>query len=70
MDIQASLVGHPLERERLIEGMVEGIKGDLQHNCMGRSAPGRLARAIQLADQADLKVPKLREIHAQHSNNE
>ena len=69
MDIQAWLVGHHLERERLIEGMVEGIKGDLHHKCMGRSAPGRLARAIQHADQADLKVPKLREIQAQkHSH--
>lgn len=68
MDIQAWLVGHHLERERLLEGMVEGIKGDLQHKCMGRSAPGRLARAIQYADQADLKVPKLREIYAQQSS--
>lgn len=69
MDVQAWLVGHPLERERLIEGMVDGIKGDLQHKCMGRSAPGRLARAIQYADQADLKVPKLREIHGRQSND-
>ncbi|NNF95746.1 MAG: hypothetical protein HKM94_02315, partial [Halobacteria archaeon] len=69
MDIQAWLVGHHLERERLIEGIVEGIKGDLQHKCMGRSAPGRLARAIQYADQAELKVPKLREIHVQQSND-
>ena len=68
MDIQAWLVGHHLERERLIEGMVEGIKGDLHHKCMGRSAPGRLARAIQYADQADLKVPKLRDIQAQQQN--
>ena len=49
--------------------MVEGIKGDLQHKCMGRSAPARLARAIQQADQAGLKVPKLREIQAQTQNN-
>jgi ketopantoate reductase len=69
LDIQAWLVGHHLERERLIEGMVEGIKGDLQHKCMGRSAPGRLARAIQFADEADLKVPKLREIQSQQSND-
>jgi len=69
MDIQAWLVGHHLERERLIEGMVEGIKGDLQHKCMGRSAPIRLARAIQHADQAGLKVPKLREIQTQQKNH-
>jgi len=69
MDIQAWLVGHHLERERLIEGMVEGIKGDLHHKCMGRAAPGRLARAVQHADQADLKVPKLREILAQQHSH-
>jgi len=69
MDIQAWLVGHHLERERLIEGMVEGIKGDLQHKCMGRSAPIRLARAIQHADQAGHQVPKLREIQTQQKNH-
>ena len=67
MDIQAWLVGHHLEREKLIEGMVEGIKGDLEHKCMGRSAPARLARAIGFADEAKLKVPRLREIQQQHS---
>lgn len=69
MDIQAWLVGHHLERDRLIEGMVEGIKGDLQHKCMGRSAPDRLARAIRFADEAGLMVPQLREIHAQQSDS-
>ncbi len=69
MDIQAWLVGHHLDRERMIEGMVEGIKGDLHHKCMGRSAPARLARAVQYADQADLKVPKLREIQAQQQHH-
>ena len=63
MDIQEWLTGHKHDRERLIQGMVEGIKGDLEHKCMGRSAPGRLARAIGHADEAGLSVPKLREIH-------
>jgi len=64
MDIQAWRVGHHLDRERLIEGMVEAIQGDLQHRCKGRSAPARLARAIAQADEAGLKVPKPREIYA------
>lgn len=63
IDIQTWLTGSTHDREKLIEGMVEGIKGDLQHKCMGRSAPGRLARAISHADEAGLAVPKLREIH-------
>jgi hypothetical protein len=65
MDIQAWLVGHHLDRERLMEGLEEGIRGDLQHKCKGRTAPARLTRAIQQADEAGLKVPKLREINMQ-----
>ncbi|UCE88211.1 MAG: hypothetical protein JSW10_07505 [Pseudomonadota bacterium] len=64
MDVQAWLVGHHLERERLVDGMVEAIQGDLQHKCMGRSAPARLTRAIGHADEAELKVARLREIYA------
>ena len=63
IDIQEWLTGNKHDREKLIAGMVEGIKGDLEHNCMGRSAPGRLARAIGHADEAGLAVSKLREIH-------
>jgi len=64
MDIQASLVGHELDREKLIAGFKRGIDGDPEHMCMGRSAPGRLARAIEQADAAGLEVKKLREINA------
>jgi hypothetical protein len=66
MDIQAWLVGHELDRQKLIDGLVEGINGDLEHMCMGRSAPGRLKRALGFADEAGLAVPKLREIFQQH----
>ena len=62
MDIQATLVGHELDRDNLILGFKEGIDGDLAHMCMGRSAPGRLARAIEQADNQNLDVPKLRDI--------
>lgn len=62
MDIQASLVGHKLDRNNLISGFKAGIDGDLEHMCMGRSAPGRLARAIEQADAAGIKVDKLKEI--------
>ncbi len=65
MDIQFKLIGNELERDQLIAGMVEGIAGDLQHKCMGRSAPARLARALQHADQFGLAVPRLRAIAQQ-----
>ena len=66
MDIQATLVGHDLDREKLIKGFEAGIDGDHEHMCMGRSAPGRLARAIEIADKAGLEIKKLRAIHKEH----
>ena len=66
IDIQESLTGNKFDREKLIEAMVEGIKGDLEHKCMGRSAPARLTRAIEQADEAGLEVKKLREIQLQN----
>jgi hypothetical protein len=62
--IQFQLIGRGLDRDRLIAGMVEGIQGDLQHQCMGRSAPVRLRRNLALADGFGLAVPRLREIAA------
>jgi hypothetical protein len=64
MDIQDWLTGTQFDRAKLIEGMVEGIQGDLEHKCMGRSAPARLKRNLGFADEAGLAVPKLREISA------
>lgn len=64
MDIQSWLVGKALDREKIIAGLVKAINGDLEHKCMGRSAPARLSRAVELADEAGLAVPKLRSILA------
>ncbi len=63
MDIQSTLVGHELNRDELIKGLKKGIDGDHEHMCMGRSAPARLQRALELADQAGLTVHKLKEIN-------
>ena len=62
IDIQQWLVAKSFDREKLIQGMVDGIQGDLAHMCMGRSAPGRLARNLGFADEAGLAVPTLRAI--------
>lgn len=62
MDIQATLVNSELDREKLLAGFKKGIDGDHEHMCMGRSAPARLQRAIEIADQAGLDIAKLREI--------
>jgi len=63
IDLQEWLTNSSFKRARLIEGFVEGINGDLEHMCMGRSAPARLSRAIALADEAGLAVPRMREIY-------
>lgn len=65
MDIQDWLTDSTHEREGLIKGMLDAFDGDPDHQCMGRSAPARLGRAIAQADEAGLAVKKLREIHAQ-----
>lgn len=63
IQIQEHLCGGvQLDAHALIEGMVEAFNGDLEHQCMGRSAPARLQRALEIADQATLAVPALREI--------
>ncbi|NOX43379.1 MAG: hypothetical protein GXP19_06565 [Gammaproteobacteria bacterium] len=62
IQLQQWITGETLPSERLIKGMEEAIRGDLNHKCMGRSAPARLNRAISLADEAELAVPKLRDI--------
>jgi len=66
MDIQESLIGKSIDREKALKGFLEAINGDLNHQCMGRSAPARLARAIVLADEAGLEVKKIRSIFAEH----
>lgn len=68
IDIQEWLTGSRFDRQALIAGMVEGIEGDLEHMCMGRSAPGRLARALGFAEQADISVPTLKAIQDKYVN--
>lgn len=60
MDIQDWLTGVTHDRDRLIAGMLEAFAGDPAHQCMGRSAPERLARALRHADAAGVKVPTMR----------
>lgn len=62
IDIQEYLTGKKLDRNILISGMVNAIQGDLEHKCMGRSAPARLERALLLAKEANLNPTKLIEI--------
>ena len=60
--IQQHLVGGTLDNELLTNAMLVAFEGDLEHGCMGRSAPARLMRALQIADSAGLSVKTLRKI--------
>lgn len=65
IDIQQALTGKSFDREALIEGMVNAFNGDLQHQCMGRSAPARLERALGIAAEHGLELPEMRAIKQQ-----
>ena len=64
IDVQEWLTGTSFDRKRLIDGLIEGVNGDLHHKCKGRSAPGRLERVIAVADEAGLEIPRIRQIQA------
>ncbi len=70
IDIQEWLTQHRFEREKLIDAMHKAINGDLEHKCMGRSAPVRLRRAIDQADVAGLSVSRLRDIYSKEVESE
>jgi ketopantoate reductase len=62
IQLQQKLTGQSLNQNQLIEGMVHAFNGDLEHGCMGRSAPVRLERALKLAHEHDLELPRLKKI--------
>lgn len=66
LDVQEYLVGHPVDRDAAVEGMLRAIAGDPDHKTTGRSAPARLTRAIGQADSAGLEVGTLRDLGARH----
>jgi len=62
IQIQEKLTGQTLDREALIQGMVEAFEGDTAHQCRGRSASARLQRALEQAYSFKRAVPRLRAI--------
>jgi len=60
--LQEALTGETLDAQTLIDAMVKAFEGDPEHRCMGRSAPVRLQRALELAQSLDLELPRLQEI--------
>ena len=64
IELQQTLTGQQFDSAALIDGMVNAFNGDLNHQCMGRSAPGRLARALDLAEKNGLNLEILKQISA------
>ena len=64
IDVQEWLTEAAFQRKRLIDGLAEGVYGDPQHKCKGRAAQGRLTRVLDIADEAGLEIPRIREIRA------
>ena len=66
LDIQAWLTGESLDKDNLMQAMLTAFEGDPNHQCMGRSAPARLARVLELAKQGNIKTPILEAIAEKH----
>ncbi|MEO1939784.1 hypothetical protein [Candidatus Thioglobus sp.] len=62
LTLQAQLTGQSFDENQLEQGMIKAFEGDLKHGCMGRSAPSRLDRALDQANEFNLEVPTLQKI--------
>lgn len=62
--LQEKLTGKSFDNEQLIETMVMAFEGDLEHKCMGRSAPARLQRALELAAKYGVQLNAIEAIAA------
>lgn len=62
--IQQALTGQTLDKATLVELMLQAFNGDPDHQCMGRSAPARLQRALSQAAELGVELKKLPEINA------
>lgn len=64
ISLQEGLTGSRFNNDQLIDAMLEAFDGDPDHRCMGRSAPARLARALEHGNRLGLDLPTLRAIAA------
>jgi ketopantoate reductase len=65
--VQMALAESRFDPEQLIESMVQAFEGDPQHQCMGRSAPARLQRALEHAERLSIETPMLNAIAQAHA---
>ncbi|MBL7004769.1 MAG: hypothetical protein ISR69_12195 [Gammaproteobacteria bacterium] len=63
LQLQQFLTGINYDKDELISAVEVAFNGDTEHKCMGRSAPARLQRALEIANKAGIKVDKLDQIN-------
>lgn len=68
IQLQEALTGLTFEREALIQGMLEGFHGDPAHKCMGRTAPARLQRALNMMRDYGISAPTMQKIADQSAS--
>lgn len=62
IDLQQKMTGKNFDHDKLIQDMLVAFAGDPEHQCMGRSAPARLQRALEQAQKLGLQLPRLQAI--------
>lgn len=65
--LQEALTESRFDHGRLMESMLQTFEGDPEHQCMGRSAPARLKRALEHAEQLSIDTPMLNAIALEQS---
>jgi len=65
IDLQEVVTKTTFTRSVLMDGVAEGIAGDPEHKCMGRSAPARLTRFLSMAEEAGIQADTIRSIQAE-----
>ena len=62
LKIQQYLTGISFNKNDLLKAVETAFNGDKEHQCMGRSAPARLQRALEIAHTANIEVDELERI--------
>ncbi len=60
--LQEAMTGSRFNNDELIAAMAAAFEGDPDHKCMGRSAPARLARALENGKRLGVELPTLESI--------
>jgi len=62
LKIQHHLTGINHDKDKLLKAVEVAFNGDKAHQCMGRSAPARLQRALDIAKKSSLETHELERI--------